>query len=245
MMRRVRFRDLNGQARTGEWTDSGIEYGGSVYDPSSVDVLAPTEPSKIIGVSTNHIDLVEGREDLEYPDRPKLFIKTPNTVVGHGDTATLMPEKDFIYEGELAVVIGEQCKNVAAEDAMDVVDGFTCMNEISNHTDLDKYAARRKATDDMAPFGPVVASPDRVPADADIELRVNGETRQKSTRSRLIFELPEVIEEATKYFTLEPGDVVPMGSPPDQQPLEDGDQVEVEIEGIGTLEHGVRIPSPE
>jgi 2-keto-4-pentenoate hydratase/2-oxohepta-3-ene-1,7-dioic acid hydratase in catechol pathway len=94
----------------------------------------------------------------------------------------------------------------------------------------------------MAPTGPVVASPDRVPADASIELRIDGEVRQQSDRSRYIFGLPEIIEEITTYFTLEPGDVVPMGSPPGPAPLSDGDHVEVEVEGVGTLEHDVHIP---
>jgi 2-keto-4-pentenoate hydratase/2-oxohepta-3-ene-1,7-dioic acid hydratase in catechol pathway len=243
-MRRVRFRDIDGRARTGEWTDAGIEYSGQLFDPAEVDVLPPTEPSKIVGVSTNHEDLIEERDDLEWPDRPKLFVKTPNCVVGHRDTVKLIPDKEFSFEGEIAAVIGEQCKNVDAADAMDVVSGFTCMNEISNHTDKDTYAARRKATDDMAPTGPVVASPDRVPADASIELRIDGEARQQSDRSRYIFGLPEIIEEITTYFTLEVGDVVPMGSPPGPAPLSDGDHVEVEIEGVGTLEHDVSIDGP-
>ncbi|MFB6310731.1 MAG: fumarylacetoacetate hydrolase family protein [Salinirussus sp.] len=242
-MRRVRFRDVDGRSRTGEWTDDGIVYGGETYDPDAVDILPPTTPSKIVGVSTNHRDLVEERDDLEWPDRPKLFVKTPNTVVGHGHTAKLMPDIDFIYEGELTVVIGEQCKNVTAENAYDVVEGFTCMNEISNHTDLDKYAARRKSTDDMAPVGPVIVPPDQVPEDATVELRVNGDVRQRSDRTRYIYGVREAIEEATRYFTLEPGDLIPLGSPPGPDILEDGDHVEVEIEGIGTLEHDVRIGS--
>lgn len=243
-MRRVRFRNVNGQVRTGEWTSTGIEFGGAVYDHDAVDILPPTQPSKIVGCSTNHIDLIDQRDELEYPDRPKLFIKTPNTLVGHRGTARLLPGKDFIFEGELAAVIGEQCKNVSAEDAMDVVAGFTCMNEISNHTDLDTYAFRRKSTDDMAPCGPVMVSPDQVPEDASVELRVNGDVRQSSSRSRLVFDVPEIIEEITSYVTLEPGDIVPTGSPPNADVLEDGDHVQVEIEGIGTLEHDTEIIEP-
>lgn len=242
-MRRVRFRDVNGRAHTGEWTDAGIEFGGDVYDPDEVDVLPPTEPSKVIGVSTNNWDLLEEHDydESELPDRPRIFIKTPNAVVGHRDTIKLIPDKEFDFEGELAVVIGEECRNVSRDEAMDVIAGYTCANDITNHSDRDYYGVRLKATDDTCPIGPVVASPELVPDDASIELRVDGETKQQTTLDRLRFTIPEIIEDVTTYMTLQPGDVIPTGSPSGIEQLRDGDTVEIEIEGIGTLEHGVSI----
>lgn len=244
-MRHTRFCDPAGSIRIGEWTDSGIRAAGRTYDPDHVDVLPPVTPSKIVCVGFNyeaHLDdpHLEGR-DVEVPDRPVLFLKPPNTLSGHGDTLTVPEHMTVDFEAEIGVVIGEQCKSVSEEDAMDVVKGFTCINDLSNHNemDADEFLVRVKAFDNAAPMGPVVASPDRVPADATIELRVNGETRQHSDRSKLIFSIPEIIEEVSRYLTLEPGDVIATGSPAGSAPLEHGDEVEIEIEGIGTLRHGV------
>lgn len=237
-MRRVRFEDSGGMVREGTWTDRGIEFGGRRHDPSAVNVLPPSDPSKIVGVSTNHIGAIE-QYDLGYPDRPKLFLKTPNAVAGHGDTVTLLPDKEFHYEGELAVVIGEQCKNVAAAEAMDVVAGFTCANDITNISDRDAYGVRLKSFDSGLVIGPSIAPVDSVPADARIQLRVNGDTKQDASREGLRFEVPEIIEEITTYLTLERGDVVPLGTPGNIGELTDGDAVEVEVEGVGTLEHAV------
>lgn len=125
---------------------------------------------------------------------------------------------------------------------MDVVEGFTCANDITNWTDRDTYGFRFKSVDNTAPLGPVVVPPDRVPDDARIELRVNGETEQSTSRSKFVFDVREVISEVTTYTTLERGDVVMMGTGPGVGMLEPGDEVEVEIEGIGTLAHSVREP---
>jgi len=148
------------------------------------------------------------------------------------------------WEAELAVVIGEQCRNVDADEAMDVVAGYTCLNDISNRDDQDTEQnwVRGKAFDNAAPMGPVVATPDEVPDEASIELRVNGETKQASAIDQFIFSVPELIAEITTHLTLEAGDVISTGTPAGVGPLSDGDHVAVEIEGIGTLEHDVRAP---
>ena len=161
----------------------------------------------------------------------------------HTETQSHSQKKKSVdYEAELGVVIGEQCRNVAPEDAMDVVAWFTCMNDISNRDDqeIEQNWIRGKAFDNSAPLGPVLATPDEVPADASIELRVNGETKQDSSRSDFIFTIPELVAEITTYMTLEAGDVISTGTPEGVGPLSDGDRVEVDIEGIRTLEHTVR-----
>ena len=215
-MKRVRFRPSGGLVRTGEWTEGGIEAAGETFAPDDVEILPPTDPSKVIGVSTNTRELVEDpSRDIDPPDRPKLFTKTPNTLVGHGGSVTLLPGNDLDYEGELAVVIGEQCRHVSRADAMDVVAGFTCVDDITTHTQRDPYGVRVKSVDNSCPVGPVVATPDEVPADATIETRVNGETRQSHTRESLRFSIPEIIEEITTYLTLEAGDIVPTGASPE------------------------------
>ncbi|QSG02109.1 fumarylacetoacetate hydrolase family protein [Natranaeroarchaeum sulfidigenes] len=242
-MRTIRFRDPAGSIRRGELTDEGIvAFGDSRYDTSAVDILPPSTPDKVVCIGRNYADhAAERGEDV--PDRPLLFLKPPNTLAGHGDTVTLPAGKDKIeHEAELGVVIGEQCRDVDAADAMDIVEGFTIVNDISNRDDQRRETnwVRGKAFDGAAPIGPVVADPEHVSEDARIRLWVDGELRQDSTRDRLIFSIPDLIEEITTYMTLEPGDVISTGTPEGVGPLTDGDRVEIEIEGIGRLEHGVQ-----
>ncbi|MFC7199606.1 fumarylacetoacetate hydrolase family protein [Halospeciosus flavus] len=244
-MRHVRFRDPAGTVREGEWTDDDtVVFGGEEYDPAEVDVLAPVNPSKIVAVGLNYEAHAE-EQGMDVPERPLLFLKPPNTVATHNSTVTLPAGKERVeHEVEFGVVIGEQCRNVDAADAEDVVAGYTIANDISNRDDQrqEQNWVRGKAFDNACPLGPVVADPEHVPDDASVELRVNGETRQNSSIDDFIFTVPELIEEITAYMTLEAGDVIITGTPAGVAPLEDGDHVEVEIEGIGTLEHDVIDP---
>jgi len=247
-MHYARFRDPAGSVREGQYDPETetVAFGGEEYafDDPTIDVLPPTEPSKIVCVGRNYADHA-AEMDNEVPDRPLLFLKPPNTLAGHGDTVTVPAGKDRVdWEAELAVVIGESCKHVDAADAMDVVAGFTCMNDISNRDDQNREQnwVRGKAFDNAAPLGPVIATPDEVPADAAVELRVDGEKKQSGNRSQLMFDVPTLIEEITTYLTLEAGDVIATGTPDGVGPLSDGDTVAVSVEGVGTLEHDVRIP---
>ena len=236
-MKSVRFVDPAGSVREGEWSDDGLSFADRTYDPSEVNVLPPCEPSKIVLIGLNYHDHIE-ETDSQIPDRPLLFLKTPNTFAGHEDTITLPPGKERVdHEAELAVVIGEQCRNVPVEEALDVVEGYTILNDISNRDDqrVEQNWIRGKAFDNSGPFGPVIATPDEVPDDATIELRLNGETRQSSTIDQLIFTVPELVAEITAYMTLEAGDVIATGTTSGVSPLDDGDTVEIDIEGIGTL----------
>jgi len=241
-MHQMRFRDPAGAVRTGEYdADSDtVSFGGRTYDTEEVDVLPPCEPSKVVCVGRNYAAHAEERGE-DVPDCPLLFLKPPNALAGHGDTVELPAEKRVEHEAELAVVIGEQCKHVDEADAMDAVRGFACADDVSNRTDQreEQNWVRGKAFDGACPLGPVLATPDEVPEDASVELRVNGETRQSSTIERFIFDVPELIAEITSYLTLEPGDVILTGTPEGVGELADGDTVEVEIEGVGVLEHGV------
>jgi len=243
-MHAVRFRDPAGSVRDGEWHGDAVSFGGETYDLDAVEVLPPCEPEKIVCVGLNYADHAAER-DKDVPDRPLLFLKPPNTLSGHGDTVTLPAGKARIdYEAEIAAVIGHPARHVDAADAMDYVAGFTCLNDLSNRDDQreERNWVRGKAFDNAAPIGPTIAPPEDVPADADIELRVNGEIRQSSSRDQFIFSVPELIEEITTYLTLAPGDVISTGTPSGVGPLSDGDTVEVELKGVGTLEHDVRIP---
>lgn len=237
MAQEVRFRDPAGSIRLGEKLDGGVKFGKKRYEMKDVDILPPSEPTKIICVGRNYIDHVK-ETNSDVPDRPLLFIKTPNCLAGHRDTITLPEEKDRVdYEAELAVAIGKQCKDVDRGNAMDVVEGFTCLNDISNRDDQRKETnwVRGKAFDNSAPIGPVITSPNSVPKDAAITLKLNDEVRQRSTIDKMVFSVPELIEEITRYMTLEKGDIIATGTPEGIGSLKDGDKVEVHIEGIGSL----------
>ncbi|MCQ4334152.1 fumarylacetoacetate hydrolase family protein [Natronomonas sp. F2-12] len=238
-MAQVRFRDPAGSVRTGELSDGRIDAAGRTYDRDAVELLAPTEPTKIVCIGRNYAKHADERDE-DVPDRPLLFLKPPSAVAAPGAAVPLPAGKEHIeHEAELAVVIDKQARNVAAADAEEYIAGYTCFDDVSNRDDQDREQnwVRGKAFDNAAPIGPAIAPPEAVPADASIELRVNGETRQSSSIEHLIFPIPELIEEITTYMTLEPGDVVATGTPEGVGPLSDGDRVEIEIEGIGTLEH--------
>jgi 2-keto-4-pentenoate hydratase/2-oxohepta-3-ene-1,7-dioic acid hydratase in catechol pathway len=243
-MRRVRFRDPAGAVRTGEWLDDGVAFADEEYELHEVDVLPPCEPSKLVCIGRNYADHA-AEMDNDIPDRPMLFLKGPNTLASHGSTVTLPAGKERIdHEAELGVVVGTQARNLPEAEAMDYVAGFTCVNDLSNRDDQreEQNWVRGKAFDGAAPIGPVVADPEHVPADARVQARVDGEVRQDGSRDQLAFSVPELLAEITSYLTLEPGDVVSTGTPEGVGPLSDGDHVEIEVEGVGTLEHDVRIP---
>ena len=243
-MQHVRFRDPAGSVRTGEWTDDGVVFAGTTYPLEAVDVLPPCEPTKLVCIGRNYAKHAD-EFDSDVPDRPMLFLKGPNAVSGHGDTVTLPSGKERLdHEAELAVVIGEQCRDVPKADAMDVVAGYTGANDLSNRDDQreEQNWVRGKAFDNASPLGPTLATPDEVPADASIELRVNGETRQSSSIDHLAFGVEELIEEITTYLTLEPGDVILTGTPEGVSPLDDGDEIEIDVEAVRILRPGVHIP---
>lgn len=179
----------------------------------------------------------------EVPDRPKLFLKAPNTITAHERTITLKdPNKRYDAEAELGVVIDRQARDVTADEAGSYLRGFTCFNDFSNRTDQrqEQNWVRGKSFDGAAAIGPVLSSPDEVPDDAQITGLVNGDVRQEAHRSDMLFSVKELIEEISGFMTLEAGDVIATGTPAGVEPLEDGDLAEVEIEGIGTLRNRIR-----
>ena len=243
-MHYARFRDPAGMIRTGTYDDGQLEAAGRSYgiDDPEIELLAPCEPTKIVCVGFNYEDHA-AEVGKEIPDRPELFFKTPNSVAPPNATIDLLPGKEEItYEGELAVVIGTQCRDVDASEAEEVIRGYTCMNDVTNRDDAEEERnwVRTEAFDGSAPLGPVVATPDEVPDDASIEVFLNGDLRQSSTIDNLACPVPELIEEITTYLPLEPGDVIATGTPAGDGELADGDRIEITIEGVGTLEHGVR-----
>lgn len=241
-MRWARFLTPEGAIRRGELTDGKLRSGGRSYDPSDVDFLAPTEPTKVICQAGGYVDHREesGLEDV--PDRPELFLKTPNCVIGHEDRIELPPRRDTVeFEAEFAIVIGTQCRAVTEATAMEYVEGYTCVNDISNRDDQseERNWVRGKAFDGSLPVGPVVASPDEVPENAELELRLNGEVRQETAMEHMIFSVRELVADVSELITLEPGDLIATGTPFGPDALSPGDTVEVEFDGVGTLRNDV------
>lgn len=239
-MPRARFVDPAGSVRTGEWTENGIAVAGRRYDPDAVDVLPPVDPDKILGVAYNFRNRYAESEET-FPERPGIWLKGGSNVLsGHGDTVPLPPDLTVIWEAELAVVIGEQCTRVDPDEAMAVVGGYTAANDLSNRTHLeDETMYRVKSFDNSCPLGPAVASPDEVPDDPRIRMWLNDELKQDSRDDEYVFGIPEVIAEASRYVTLDAGDVILMGTPGGVDVLSPGDHVAIEVEGVGRLEHDV------
>jgi 2-keto-4-pentenoate hydratase/2-oxohepta-3-ene-1,7-dioic acid hydratase in catechol pathway len=200
--------------------------------------LAPCEPTKIVAVGLNYRDHAE-EFGTPIPPEPLIFLKPPSSVVGPGDAIRLPPRslsKRVDFEGELAVVIGRRARNVPVGRAAKYILGYTILNDVTAR-DLQKKDGqwtRAKGFDTFSPIGPWIVS-GISPADLKIETFVNGKRRQASRTSRLAFKVPELVSFISRIMTLEPGDVIPTGTPSGIGPLKRGNKVEVRIEKIGTL----------
>jgi 2-keto-4-pentenoate hydratase/2-oxohepta-3-ene-1,7-dioic acid hydratase in catechol pathway len=207
----------------------------------SVVLLPPVTPGKIICVGRNYAAHA-AEHDAEVPELPLLFLKPPSTVIGNGDKVLLPPQSSQVeHEAELAVVIGQRCRWVEPQAAMDVLLGFTIANDVTAR-DLqfqDGQWTRGKGFDTFCPVGPWIET-EFDPADALITLTVNGQMRQMASTRDMIFPVRQIVAFASSVMTLEPGDLIMTGTPSGVGPLTDGDEVSVEIEGIGVLTNPVK-----
>ncbi|MGE0550655.1 MAG: fumarylacetoacetate hydrolase family protein [Kofleriaceae bacterium] len=197
-------------------------------------------PSKIIGIGVNYrAHAVEMGKGL--PPQPLMFLKPASSLIGHGEAIERpMAYERVDYEGELGIVIGSRARRVSHERALEVVMGFVCVNDVTVR-DLQKSDgqwSRAKGFDTFCPIGPrIVAGLD--PSRLAIQTRVNGQLRQDSSTSDLIFDVPTLIAFVSEHMTLEVGDIISTGTPAGVGNLSPGDTVAVEIEGIGALENRV------
>lgn len=217
-----------------------LEYDGEKLSLSQCRLLAPCEPTKIVCVGKNYSE--HAREmGSEPPGFPVLFIKGLNTL-NRPEGAVHAP--DFVerldYEGELAVVIKRRAKNIKAKSFADFVLGYTCLNDVTARDvqQHDGQWTRGKSMDGFCPVGPWVT--DEVePEGLELTTRLNGKIVQRGNTAEFITAVPQLLEFITASMTLEPGDVVATGTPAGIGPMIPGDQVEVSIEGIGTLKNEV------
>jgi 2-keto-4-pentenoate hydratase/2-oxohepta-3-ene-1,7-dioic acid hydratase in catechol pathway len=206
-----------------------------------VKLVAPVTPSKIVCVGRNYREhAVELGNKM--PDEPLLFLKAPSSVIGDGDSIQLPRESERVeHEGELGVVLGRRARHIPdGEDPLSYVLGYTCVNDVTAR-DLqrkDVQFTRAKSFDTFCPVGPVIVS-DIDPLDAEVTTRLNGETKQRARTSTMAFSVPFLIRYIARIMTLYPGDLIATGTPAGVSPMKHGDEVEIEIEGIGVLRNRI------
>ncbi|MFH1036410.1 MAG: fumarylacetoacetate hydrolase family protein [Pseudomonadota bacterium] len=231
-----------GQARLYE----GSPFGGGVPGKETVKlaearVLAPCRPSKVVAVGLNYkAHAAEVHKAL--PREPMIFLKPDTSVIGPGEAIVrpLDMSRRVDFEAELGVVIGRLCKGVTPEEAPSYILGYTCLNDVTAR-DLqagDIQYTRAKGFDTFCPLGPVIAL-DLDPADLRVQSLVDGVVRQDTRTSDMIFPVAQVVSFISRVMTLKPGDVIATGTPAGIAPLEDGQVVTIEVEGVGRLSNPV------
>ncbi|MEN8190033.1 MAG: fumarylacetoacetate hydrolase family protein [Thermodesulfobacteriota bacterium] len=216
-------------------------------------------PTKIVALGLNYLEHIKESESVnvqnftdEIPEEPVLFPKTPNVLIGPDEEIVIpafLKKYGFDnlrtdHEAELAIIIKDRIKNIAADEVMDHILGFTCFNDVSqrNLQRSDKSGwYRGKSLDTFGPIGPIIVEPGDIgdPQNLDIVCRLNGKVEQSSNTRQMIFKINELVAFVSTNFTLEPGDIIITGTPSGVGPLCHGDVVEVEIEKIGTLKNRV------
>ena len=214
----------------------------AVLPLSTVKLHAPVLPGKIIAVGRNYPEHAKEHEE-EVPDIPLIFLKPPSSVIGLDEQILLPPQsKQVEYEGELAVVIGRVGRWIDIRKIEEFILGFTIANDVTAR-DLqrsDGQWTRAKGFDSFCPLGPWIET-DLDVSDVLITTRVNDEIRQMASTREMVFNIPQLVVYISSVMTLNPGDVILSGTPAGVGKLEEGDVIEIEIEGIGKLKNTVAI----
>lgn len=221
--------------------DGTLEPEGKSISWEVAHLLPPATPTKIVCIGSNYRKHCEemGRA---VPSVPTLFLKPPSALIGHEDAIELPANVGRVdFEGELAVVIGKTARRVSPEDARDYLLGTTILNDVTAREiqRADVQFTRGKGFDTFCPVGPVLDT-EVDPTDLAISTRVNGELKQDSRTSDMIFDVPTLVSFISHVMTLCPGDIITTGTPSGVGPLAAGDTVEITLEGVGTLINEVR-----
>lgn len=207
-----------------------------------LQLLPPVAPSKILCIGRNYRDHAAELGN-EVPKEPLLFLKPPSSLLASGGVIRMPAlSKRVDYEGELGVVIGRRCRNLGPdEDVRQYIRGYTIVNDVTAR-DLQKSDGqwtRGKGFDTFCPVGPIVSDEIDPAAGAPVTLttRLNGEIKQQGTTSDLIFPIAHLLRYITAAMTLEPGDLIPTGTPAGVGAVSPGDRIQVEIDGLGVLEN--------
>lgn len=221
----------------------GLNRTGETLALAEARLLAPVTPSKIVCVGKNYHDHIT-EMGYERPEAPSVFLKPGPTIIGSGDTVVLPPpelSRHVEHEAELGIVIGREGRFVTEREALDYVLGFTCVDDVSARDvqRSDPYPTRGKGFDTFCPVGPVIETEIHGHGDLRIRCSVNGILRQDGSTSEMIYDVPFIISFVSQFTTLLPGDLILTGSPGGSGQLVAGDEVAIEIEGVGTLLHSV------
>lgn len=253
-MRVVRYESLDGKSKPkyGWILDDRVgEIGGNVFGRyrrkeaetplAEVKLIAPSEPSKIVCVGRNYVE--HARElGNELPKVPLIFFKPPSSIIPNGGTIILPPQSAQVeHEAELVVVIGKRGRNITGENAKKHIFGYTIGNDVTAR-DLQKADGqwtRAKGFDTFCSFGPWIDT-EFDAADAVVTCRVNGQMRQMASTRDMVFNVGTLIAYISSVMTLEPGDLIFTGTPAGVGELKHGDEVVVEIEGLGALKNLVK-----
>ena len=206
----------------------------TLFDSDSVKILVPTEARKVLALAGNYRDHLG---DDPIPTQPEPFFKLHTCLIADGEKIVQPSDHEQVhYEAEVVIVIGKKAKNVTEADALKYVLGITCGNDISARywQSNDRQWWRAKGSDTFGPCGPYIVAGLNYD-NLDMELRVNGEVRQKTNTKNMIFNIAQTVSFISRYVTLEPGDLIFSGTPGKTKPMKNGDVVEVEIEGVGVL----------
>jgi len=220
---------------------AGVVQSGEVLALGEVQLLAPCEPSKIVALGLNYRDhAAEFGNPL--PEEPLLFIKPSTAVIGPGEPIVCPPMSRRVdYEAELAVVISRPARRVPEAQAQDYILGYTACNDVTAR-DLQKKDGqwtRSKSFDTFAPLGPWIETDIPDPDHLTVEAYLNGERRQHSSTSNLVFPVAYLVAFISRIMTLLPGDVIATGTPAGIGPMGPGDVIEVRVEGVGSLKNPV------
>jgi len=210
----------------------------------NVKLLAPVLPTKVIGVGRNYEDHAEELGN-DLPDEPMIFMKPATSVIGQNQPVVYPPQsKEVHHEAELAVVISRPARNINAEDASQYIFGYTAANDVTAR-DLqrkDGQWTRAKGFDTFCPLGPAIETELDPLERLAVIAKVNDEVRQAGFTSDMVFGVAEILEYITAFTTLLPGDVILTGTPSGVGPVEPGDVMEIEVDGIGSLVNQVAAP---
>jgi len=221
-----------------------LDEDGGRHLEADVTFLPPIRPHTVLALALNYAEHAE-EFDMTAPEAPALFLKPPNTWIGHREPVVYPRGAEYVhYEVELAVVIGRRARRVPAADALEVVKGYTIANDLVVRDfvgDFYRPPVKAKGWDTFCPLGPWLVTDDEVPDPHDLELRayVNGELRQKGHTGAMIRPIPELIEHISEFMTLEEDDVILTGTPKGVSPVRPGDVMRLEIDGLGALENPV------
>jgi 5-oxopent-3-ene-1,2,5-tricarboxylate decarboxylase/2-hydroxyhepta-2,4-diene-1,7-dioate isomerase len=244
-MRHVRIEHA-GRTHEGQLVGDEVRAGELSVAAAEVERwLPPALPGKIIATHLTYRSRAEEYRMARLPPEPSYFMKPPSSLSGHLASVARPPGCRFLnYEGEIAVVIGRRCRGVSLDDALAYVRGYTVANDWGVHDfrHADRGSMLRvKGQDGFCPLGPaLVDAADVDPKDLTIRTFVNGEQVQEgNTGSDLMFSFAYQVADVARLITLEPGDVLLTGTPANSRPVEPGDVVAVEVDGIGRLENTV------